>query len=244
MMGGSSGGSSMPSFPSVPSPPGPGGYSLNVRGSNGKAQKRTNTYYSGKKKKYITNTYLTKEEERQQQERDALASSYLSQLGTFRDTNKAKYDTYEQDFVNRMNTALDEEYNKGLRQTDEAFNASGFLKSTGYEDYRRKNLDEILSKGKADSAAQGRTARSNFEMQDQQAILNSLASLFGQSGALTAQQGNFGQMGLQGAGFTNDYLNNNWLNQLRFNREAMANRMAQQQAQQSGGGFWQRAIGY
>lgn len=165
-------------------------------------------------------------------------NAMISQLGKTSPERAAQLKEYEQSFYQRATRPLEDEYKRGLAQTREGFNASGFLNSTGYEDYRANNLDKIYQQGLTQAAQDAILAREQLAAQDDQNLLARAGFVQGGLDANAANQIRFADFARLGSANLNQFASDNYRNML----EGLRLQRASQQQQQSSSPFWRRFL--
>lgn len=165
-------------------------------------------------------------------------NAMIAQLGKTTPERAAQLKEYEQSFYQRATRPLEDEYRRGKNQAREDFNASGFLNSTGYEDYRANNLDKIYQEGLTQAAQDSILAREQLAAQDDSQLLARAG--FVQSGldANTANQLRFADFARLGSANLNQFASDNYRNRL----EALRLERASQQQERSSPPFWRRFL--
>lgn len=165
-------------------------------------------------------------------------NAMIGQLGKTSPERAAQLKEYEQSFYQRATRPLEDEYKRGLAQTREGFNASGFLNSTGYEDYRANNLDKIYQQGLTQAAQDSILAREQLAAQDDSNLLARAGFVQGGLDANAANQIRFADFARLGSANLNQFASDNYRNML----EGLRLQRASQQQQQSSSPFWRRFL--
>lgn len=221
--------------PAPPPPPPKPANSYNYEGD----RLVSSSVFDPEKNAYVNTTFA---DPAQQSSKDQLQQQYnnlLSQLGRTTPERAAQLKDYEQSFYQRAIRPLNDEYQRGQTQAREDFNASGFLNSTGYEDYRSKNLDKIYQEGLTQAAQDSIMAREQLAAQDQNQLLQTLGFVSGGLDANAANQLRTADFARLGSANLSQIQSDSYRNQL----EAMRlQRAAQQQQASSSSPFWRRFL--
>ena len=165
-------------------------------------------------------------------------NTMIGQLGKTSPERAAQLKDYEQSFYQRAIRPLNDEYQRGQTQAREDFNASGFLNSTGYEDYRANNLDKIYQQGLTQAAQDSIMAREQLAAQDDSNLLARAGFVQGGLDANAANQIRFADFARLGSANLNQYASDNYRNQL----EGLRLQRASQQQQTNNSPFWRRFL--
>jgi hypothetical protein len=134
-----------------------------------------------------------------------------SQLGR---PDNQKLEQYRQAYYNRAMAPVQQRYDQATSGAREQFNSMGLLNSTGYEDYRRDNLDRLHQEGMQKAGEDAYMASQQLRAADDQRNLS--IGQFAQQG-----MGDVQNLGLQKSdlsrlllGMNNQYQNDFYRNQL------------------------------
>lgn len=163
---------------------------------------------------YINEVFSTPFEKQMETDAQGLYDSVLPQLQDTSGEREAALNKYEQTLYDRFKQPLDREKSNAELATRENFNNLGMLNSTGYEDYRKKNIDEVYSQGLQNATNQAYLGRTDLANNEQNRLMQMLALATGQLSA--DQQNNYQISDINRAGSTSasDVMNQNYANQL------------------------------
>lgn len=203
-------------------------------GGGSKPKPFSDPYFSPKATKAIRNTYyndpfgtearaqITKNSSRisvnnpylkeQGEGYHALLGNVFDRLGQ---PDENRLNEYEKAFYQRAVRPIEDEYQRGMLAARDEFNSRGMLDSTGYEDYRRDNLEKLRQEGLREAAQDALLAREQLLAGDTQRLLN--VGQFGQTGfGDVADLGlRYGDMTRLGNATFNDVMRNFFLSQLQ-----------------------------
>ncbi len=219
----------------APAPPPPPANSYNYQDGT----LLSSSVFDPAKNAYVNTTYADPAELSAKNQMQQQYNSLLAQLGKTSPERQAQLKDYEQSFYQRATRPLDDEYQRGRAQAREDFNASGFLNSTGYEDYRANNLDKIYQQGLTQAAQDSIMAREQLSAQDQDRIVQQLGVVSGGLDANTANQMRAADFARLGSANLSQIQSDAYRNQLEATR---LQRTAQQQQASSSSPFWRRFL--
>ncbi|MBX2861175.1 MAG: hypothetical protein KTR14_08065 [Vampirovibrio sp.] len=176
---------------------------------------------------FNTRSFNTPGESQRNEQLSQLFSNSLNQLRQTPEQRTQQLEGFQDTVFNQLSRSLEDEFQRASRQSQENFNARGFLDSTGFEDFRTNNLDKLKQEGLTDAAERALLAREQLAAQDQNRLLQLLsAASGGLQNDLANQLGfaDFSRIGQAGGG---QQLNANFQNQLNAT-QAINNLRAQQ----------------
>lgn len=189
------------------------------------SQLRSSSVFDPSTNSYVNTVYASPQEV---QARQALQQQYnelLGQLGKTTPEQQQRLSEFEQTFFQQSRRPLEEEYQRGMSQARESFNATGFMNSTGYEDYRARNLDKLFQDGLRQAAQDARLAREKLAADYESQLIRRLQSLSGNLSGNTAASTQLSDTSAQLANSLNQFATQNYQNQLaaaRLRRESQA----------------------
>jgi hypothetical protein len=198
----------------------------------------SSSVFDAGKNAYINTTYQDPADTAAKAKLQEQYNTMISQLGKTSPERAAQLQEYEKSFYQRAIRPLEDEYKRGQNQAREDFNASGFLNSTGYEDYRANNLDKIYHQGLTQAAQDAIMAREQLAAQDDAQLLQRAGFVASGLDSNAANQIRLADFARLGSANLNQYASDNYRNQL----EALRLERASQQQQASTSPFWRRFL--
>lgn len=190
---------------------------------------RSSTVYNPANNSYINRVYQTPAEIQAQNLLQQQYNSMLSQVGQTTPEQLQRLDSYEQDFFQKVKQPLEEELHRGTNQARESFNSTGFMNSTGYEDYRLKNLDKLYQDGLRQASVDAKLSREQVAQDYQKQLLDNLGYLSGALNTNISNALNQGGISTQSASNLNQYNLDNYSNYLKKLESQRLQRQAQSQ---------------
>ncbi|MBY0451224.1 MAG: hypothetical protein K2X01_11430 [Cyanobacteria bacterium] len=218
----------------APPPPPPPANSYNYEGG----VLRSSSVFDPAQNAYVNSVFQDPAEVAAKQKLLEQQNSILARIGKTTPERAQQLNEHEQAFYQRAVRPLDEEYTRGKNQAREDFNASGFMNSTGYEDYRTNNLDRIYQQGLKQSAEDAKLAREQLAAQDDANLLAQYNSISGGLDANIANNLRVGDFARVGSANLNQYLSDSYRNQLENSRL----QRSYSQQERSSPPFWRRLL--
>lgn len=189
---------------------------------------RATAIYDPGSNAYISRTYQSAAEQQAKQQLQLQYNQLLSQLGKTSPEQAQNLDSYEQTLYQKTRKPLDEEYQRGNTQARESFNSSGFMNSTGFEDYRSQQLNKLYQEGLSQAALDARLAREQLATDYENQLIQKLNTLANNISGASARALNLNDSSRSNSSLLNQFASQNYVNQLeqlrmRRNNESQSN---------------------
>ncbi len=182
---------------------------------------RSSSVFDPSRNAYVTQTHSTPSEVEAQRKLQQNYNNYLSQLEKSGPEQAQRLKEFESSIFAQSRKPLDEEYQRGMSQAKESFNASGFMNSTGFEDYRMQNLDKLYQEGLQQASVDAKLAREQLARDFESQLMQKFgltADILNANASSSLSTGAFPQAGVNSLNQFNQQNYNELLNQLRSQR--------------------------
>ena len=116
---------------------------------------RSSSQFDPTKNAFNVQTFSRPQELAREQQLGQLFSNAFSQLAQTPEQRTKQLEEFENSFLNKLSQPLNEAFETSSKRAKENFNASGFLNSTGFEDFRVNQLEKLRQQGLTDAAERG-----------------------------------------------------------------------------------------